>query len=86
MLYQRHEGGDSVATMKTHSFGFNVDDPEQNAASNYCDELKREKELSKYIRRLVLEDIKVKRQQIQQQRRSGGGLTVSVPQISKNRP
>lgn len=47
-----------MATMKNHSFGFNIDDPEQNQVHLWCEQLKRKKQLSEYIRRLIADDLK----------------------------
>lgn len=47
-----------MATMKTNSFGWNIDDPDQKHGYAYCERLKKKKQLSEYIRKLVLDDIK----------------------------
>jgi len=61
-MYQNYtERMIQMALMKNHTFGFNIEDSEQREADKWCDNLKKRKALSSYIRDLILADLRTKK-------------------------
>lgn len=49
-----------MAVMKNHSFCFNVEDRDQQKLDHFCESLKSKKQLSSYIRQLIIKDLESK--------------------------
>lgn len=65
-----------MATMKNNSFGWNVEDPEQKQGHAWCEQLKRKKQLSEYIRNLVIADMR--------KRKAAGGVNIRTSRIGND--